>query len=139
MDSIDTSGANSVSASRLVIQVLSSVCNNYLIPLSLGVTSLAHYRCFGQKCHVNNSGLDNLRASEPCEADVRGTRVSLKNTPVSLNSSPVSMFGSHGSHVWLACLARLARWLAHWPHSNNSTNNGLKVFYLNFNDQQAYN
>ena len=22
------------------------------------------------------------------------------------------MFGSHGSHVWLACLAHLARWLA---------------------------
>ena len=33
----------------------------------------------------------------------------------------VSVFfsGSQGSHVWLAWLARLARWLAHWPHSIN--------------------
>ena len=36
-------------------------------------------------------GLDNMRASEPCEADVRGTQVSLKNTPVSLKSTPVSL------------------------------------------------
>ena len=92
-------------------------------------------------------GPDNLRASEPCEADVRGTQVSLKSTPVSLsstqvslNSSPVSLTVSiyvggcsclacfvHASHVCLACLARLARmartfgslarWLAHWQHS----------------------
>ena len=39
-------------------------------------------------------GLDNLRASEPCEADVRGTQVSLKNTPVSLNSTQVSLSSS---------------------------------------------
>ena len=36
-------------------------------------------------------GLDNLQASEPCEADVRGTNVSLKNTPVSLSSTQVSL------------------------------------------------
>ena len=86
-------------------------------------------------------GLDNLRASEPCEADVRGTQVSLKNTPVSLkntpvslnstqvslNSSPVSLTISiyvggcsclacfvHDSHVCLTCLARLPR-MPHMP------------------------
>ena len=73
-------------------------------------------------------GLDNLRASVPCEADVRGTLVSLKSTPVSLNSTPVSLNSSpvsltvsiyvggcsclaclacfvHALHVCLACLA----------------------------------
>ena len=62
-------------------------------------------------------GLDNLRASEPCEADVRGTQVSLKNTPVSLNSTQVSLSSSPVSimvsiyvggcrdSVWLAWLA----------------------------------
>ena len=89
-------------------------------------------------------GLDNLRASEPCEADVRGTQVSLKNTPVSLkstqvslNSSPVNLTVSiyvggcscltclacfvHASHVCLACLARLPRmpcWLALIVHTH---------------------
>ena len=78
---------------------------------------------------------------------MRGTQVSLKNTLVSLkstqvssNSSPVSLTVNiyvggcsclatlhvlfmpctsalHASHVWLAWPARLARWLAHWPHS----------------------
>ena len=73
---------------------------------------------------------------------MRGTQISLKNTPVSLkstpvnlnstqvglNSSPVSLTVSiyvggcsclaslacfvHASYVWLAWLARLARWLA---------------------------
>ena len=43
---------------------------------------------------VQSTGLDNLRASEPCKADVRGTQVSLKNTPVSLNSTHVSLNSS---------------------------------------------
>ena len=67
------------------------------------------------------AGLDNLRASEPCEADVRGTQVSLKNTPVSLNSAQVSLSSSPVSLMVsiyvggcsclasLACLARMAR------------------------------
>ena len=74
-------------------------------------------------------GLDNLRASEPCKADVQGTQVSLK--ALHLNSTQVSLTVSiyvggcsclvcfvHASHVCLAWLTRLARWLAHWPHSS---------------------
>ena len=65
-------------------------------------------------------GLDNLRASEPCEADVQGTQVSLRNSPVSLNSTQVSLSSSPVSLMVsiyvgdsclasLACLARMAR------------------------------
>ena len=69
-------------------------------------------------------GHDNLRASKPCEADVRGTQVSLKNTPVSLSSTQVSFSSSPfslmvsiyvggclclASLACLACMARMAR------------------------------
>ena len=95
------------------------------------VLLLVNYVCLNKM-----EGLDNLRASEPCEADVRGTQVSLKNTLVSLNNTQVSLSSSPFSLMVsiyvggcsclasLACLARmartfgsLARWLAHWPHS----------------------
>ena len=103
-------------------------------------------------------GLDNLRASEPCETDVRGTQVSLKNTlvslksnPVSLNSTQVSLNSSqvsltigiyvggcsclaclacfvHASHVCLTCLPRLPHWLAYCPHSQISHQAALTSF-----------
>ena len=61
------------------------------------------------------------RASEQCEAYVRGTQVSLKNIPVSLNSTQVSLSSSPVSFMVsiyvggcsclasLTCLARMAR------------------------------
>ena len=64
--------------------------------------------------HGNTEGLDNLRASEPCEADVQGTQVSLKNNPVSLNSTQVSLSSSPVSLMvsiyvgGCSCLASLA-------------------------------
>ena len=66
-------------------------------------------------------GLDNLRASKPCKAYVRGTQLSLKNTlvslhstQVSLSSSPVSLMvsmyvGGCSCLASLACLACMAR------------------------------
>ena len=87
------------------------------------------------------SGMHNLAASEACESDVRGTRVSLKNTPVSLKSTPVSLNSTQvslnsspvsltvSSLCWgCSCLARLPRmprmprWLAYCIHSGNQLN-----------------
>ena len=92
-------------------------------------------------------GLDNLRASEPCETDVRGTQVSLKNTPVSLKSNPVSLnstqvslnsspvsltvsiyVGGCSCLACLACLPRLPRWIAYCPHSQISHQSALTSF-----------
>ena len=91
-----------------------------------------------KKKRLNPLGMYNLRASEACEADVRGTQVSLKSTLVSLNSTQVSLNSSLVSltvsslcwglfmprmpRLFCSCLARLARlprmprWLAYCIH-----------------------